>query len=114
MNARILGGVITFFLSLAIGATSGLSCGPGDCRYDPAGCYGAIGAYCNRDAECDTGFCCERDECDDGMCTYACHDDRECPADMLCEHGVCFFSCFDDRDCAPGWDCKHGNRVCER
>jgi hypothetical protein len=74
---------------------------------------GDPGAPCEVHDDCESGFCCGSDHCGGGMCTYPCHDDRDCPPDMGCEHETCFFRCDGDRDCAPGETCEHGDTVCE-
>lgn len=101
-----------------------LSCGPPlpgpgnyggieQCRFDP-GCAGGMGALCEVDAECKSGFCCDDGtNCAGGMCTAPCDVDLDCPTNMLCEHHVCFFACDSDADCADGMSCEHKNRVCE-
>jgi len=106
--------VLWTFLVAAILVVAGLGCddGPEHCRYDPL-CGGGIGSFCDDDRDCYAGFCCDSGNCGGGMCTYACHDDFDCPSDMLCEHDTCFFSCQSDRDCAEGQSCEHGETVCE-
>jgi hypothetical protein len=86
-----------------------------DCRLDPEGCDGGAGGLCHHDSDCaDPLFCCtDNGNCGGGMCTADCHDDRDCPGDMLCEHGMCFYACDDDRDCATTMSCEHDRTVCE-
>ncbi|MEZ4383986.1 MAG: hypothetical protein R3A79_21820 [Nannocystaceae bacterium] len=102
-------------LSLLAGVALGVACGgPRDCRYDPYCGGGGIGAFCDRNADCFDGYCCEKDQCSGGMCTFQCDNDGECPAGMACEHSACFFTCASDADCLPDQKCKHDNPgVCE-
>lgn len=108
-------------LGLSLGALLSVTCGPpvppgGDCRYNPhcvpVGGLGGLGAYCNHNADCGSGHCCEKNECDGGMCTYECKGDPDCPAGTLCEHGVCLYACAGEADCAPEQKCEHRG-VCE-
>jgi hypothetical protein len=102
-------------------AAAAVACGDDDsderyyaCRYHPASCAGGVGAFCDVDRDCISGFCCTKESnCGGGMCTFACRGDRDCPPDMACEHDVCFFRCSSDRDCAVGQSCEHGHSVCE-
>ncbi|HEY8379310.1 MAG TPA: hypothetical protein VIK91_22605 [Nannocystis sp.] len=105
-------------IGLSFGALLSVTCAPPpppgtDCRFNPHCGSGAIGAYCEHDGQCASGYCCESDHCDGGMCTQRCDADPECPPGMLCEHGTCFFACDHHDDCAPGQKCEHGHRVCE-
>ncbi|MGB1017202.1 MAG: hypothetical protein ACPG4T_23900 [Nannocystaceae bacterium] len=111
-----------FAFALTAGVIAG-ACGPAipgpggyadnPCRFDPRCGSGDIGAYCDGDRDCASGFCCDDKNCDGGMCSLSCGGDRDCPQDMLCEHGACFFVCDRDRDCAAGQSCEHGNTICE-
>lgn len=85
------------------------------CRLDPQNCMGGAGTRCDDDQQCNFElYCCrEKSNCGGGMCTIACHDDLDCPDDMLCEHDKCFYRCADDQDCAPGMSCEHGKTICE-
>ena len=85
------------------------------CRLEPADCQGGAGGFCDDDRDCiEPLFCCEEQQnCGGGMCTAECHDDRDCPLDMLCEHDRCFYACDDDRDCAVDMTCEHDRTVCE-
>ncbi len=88
--------------------------GNSPCRYDPAGCFGNPGAFCDSNGDCQGGFCCtEQSNCGGGMCTFACNGDQDCPSDMACEHDRCFFICRSSADCAEGQSCEHDNTVCE-
>jgi hypothetical protein len=83
------------------------------CRFDP-GCDGGMGALCDDDDDCESGFCCRDDgNCAGGMCTAPCDVDAHCPPEMLCEHHKCFFACDDDDECADGMSCEHDHTVCE-
>lgn len=82
------------------------------CRFDP-GCNGGMGALCDGDTDCASGFCCTNGNCAGGMCTAPCDHDNDCPSNMLCEHKVCFFACDNNAECAEGMSCEHDNTVCE-
>jgi hypothetical protein len=84
------------------------------CRFDPADCYGGPGGFCDRNADCESEFCCtDQSNCGGGMCTWRCANDGDCPRDMACEHDLCFYRCASDADCAVGQSCEHGRTVCE-
>ena len=104
---RTLAALTSLFALLAVAG-----CAPAHCRYDP-GCGGGVGATCDNDSQCATGWCCDSGNCGGGMCTYSCRDDLDCPSDMLCEHDTCFFNCASDEDCAVGMSCEHGQTICE-
>lgn len=109
-------------LAVCAMALAGATCGHdhGDvssdqCRLHPEDCHGGAGELCHDDGDCGAGlFCCTDDNnCGGGMCTAACHDDHDCPADMLCEHDMCFYHCNSDADCAATMSCEHNNTICE-
>lgn len=72
---------------------------------DPA----AIGAACDTDADCGSGFFC-REDVPGGACTLACDGSDACPGETLCrtygDDAWCVPRCDDDTDCRNGWFCE--------
>lgn len=96
-------------LALALVSLSLAACGTNESAssggLDPA----AIGAACDVDADCGTGFIC-RTDVPGGACTLACNGSDACPGETLCrtygDDAWCVPRCDDDTDCRNGWFCE--------
>jgi len=62
----------------------------------------AVGARCDRSAECDDR-CLVSDNWPGGFCTLDCDRDTDCPSGTACiredDSGVCAYTCETDRGC---------------
>lgn len=72
----------------------------------------AVGARCDRSAECDDRCLAPSEDWPGGFCTLDCDSDADCPADTACiqEEGgaVCAYTCVTDPGCAflgTGYTC---------
>jgi hypothetical protein len=72
----------------------------------------AVGARCERAAECDERCLPPSADSPGGFCTVACDGDADCPGDSRCvdqDEGICLITCDGDAGCAflgAGWSCK--------
>lgn len=73
----------------------------------------AVGARCDRSAECDERCLAPGEDWPGGFCTVTCDSDGDCPEDTVCivegEAGVCAFRCDTDPGCAflgNGYECS--------
>lgn len=63
----------------------------------------ALGARCDRSAECEDRCLAPSEDWPGGFCTLTCDTDADCPNDAACidesSSGVCAFTCVGDTGC---------------
>ncbi|HEU4732682.1 MAG TPA: hypothetical protein VFT22_32525 [Kofleriaceae bacterium] len=97
--------LLALVAALLAGAASAAGCTSSDVSR-------AIGARCDRTADCDERCLLPGNDFPGGFCTIACASRDGCPSATTCadrEGGVCLFECAADPDCAflgAGWRCS--------
>lgn len=98
------------------------------------GCKGELGAPCNDESDCKSGFCSSTEPsvsnirqcvdecpCEAGQSCYAgafcvpqCTGDGDCPAGAGCDAGLCKPTCSEAADCSSAAECVGaGSSFCE-
>ncbi len=78
----------------------------------------AVGARCDRSADCDDRCLTPSGDWPGGFCTLDCDRDDDCPSDTACVRedtgGVCAYTCATDPGCeflGAGYACKERDAV---